>query len=173
MIDLKANSPSVIIVEQNKANARKEEIYSCCVRLPISSLRIHSWAPTSVLLPIPTLLSAIPEPCQEPGLFAAQVQLLNKHHRMLSTYIAKVSVPGYSLHGNRSRPRSRKRWLKSRAGERVFPRSKGRNGWEGLFLRTLNVVCKARNVPVVQFPLLFTKVKLWIKGKCAICLPLW
>lgn len=70
-------------------------------------------APTSVPRPVPTLLSSVPEPYQEPGLFAAPSAQLFTYlaHCILSTYMAKVSAPGFGLHGNRSWPCSWKRWL--------------------------------------------------------------
>lgn len=118
-------------------------------------------APTSVCRPDPPLLSFIPEPYQDQGcLLPKFCSLLNRHPCTLSTYIAKVSAPGYSLRGNRSSH------VVENAGSRTLQAStelhvpKADMAEKACFLRTLNGVCKAQNVPVVQFPLLFTKVKL-------------
>lgn len=57
--------------------------------------------------------------------------------------------------------------LSNAASQYAFKYSKGKSCWGNSLLKTFTLVCKAWYVPVVQFPLLFTKVKLWIKKKKA------
>lgn len=129
---------------------RKTSIDVVCGFLSLAWESIHVPCLDFCLPAHPALLSLTPEPSQEPGMSAIQdllnYYLFNKPHSALSMYIAKVSTPGYSLHGNGSRSCSWKHPLNSPASQHILMCSKGRNGREVSFSETPNVVCKARNV---------------------------